>query len=238
VKVLVVDDNISFVTDIRMSLEELGVENVRGEYTEGGALTAIIDFEPDLVICDIWINGNNSGLVLSQFMASMNIPFIIMTEHSYDEVYNEIVKFQPIAFLSKPLDLLALKFSFDTLFKEKIMRPLGEDLLYDPHGNYIFIKKKSKYIKVPFVDILYFEGEGNYVTFYCQNDKYVVRSSLRKCLEKLSEDFFLRISRNCVINFHKIRSYDGDDDTVTVDNVQLPIGRSFKSELKNRLPIM
>ena len=97
-KVLIIDDDNSFVAELRLKLKDWGVVLTKSESTEGGGIKAIIEFEPDLVICGVYFNGHNSGLVLSEFLANRRVPFIIVTHLQDDGLYNELIKFEPIAY--------------------------------------------------------------------------------------------------------------------------------------------
>ncbi len=237
-KVLIIDDDFSFVTELKMNLDRIGVRKTQTAATESAAIKTIVEFEPDFVICDINLGGENSGLVLSQFLASRKIPFIIVTQFKDEDLYDNIVNFQPLAYFIKPLDYIALKYTINNLSKDHIIAPSSGDLHSDTFGDYVFIRKKSKYEKVNYADIDYIEAEGNYITFHCQGNKFIVRSSLKKCLDRLSSDDFVQVHRNYIVNINRIKSYDFDKNQILVEDEILPVGRSFKSAFRKVLPLL
>ncbi len=91
------------------------------------------------------------------------------------------------------------------------------------------IKAEKRTFRVDTDDILFIEGLGNYVTFVMKNEKIVSYISLKEALNGLPGDF-KRIHKSFIVNKNHIRSYNYED--VQVGEHFIPIGRSYRSELK------
>lgn len=237
-KVLIIDDDFSFATELNMELEKMGLREVDSAESAETAFTKISTQKPDFVICDINLNGENSGLELSEYFANKSIPFIIVTQYKDNDLYDHIIKFQPIAYFIKPIDYVAMKYTIKNLSKDRIIVPSKGDMLSDTYGDYVFIRKKSKYVRVNYTEVEYIQADGNYITFYCGSEKYIVRSSLRKCRGRISNKTFIQVHRNYMVNKEHIESYDSEFNVVMIGSHPIPVGRSFKSALKKELPLL
>lgn len=96
----------------------------------------------------------------------------------------------------------------------------------------IFVKSDKKIIKLNLEEIFYAEAYGNYVKIY--TDKMILTAqTLSDFLGKLPKDF-IRIHKSYIINFNHLKMIDGNQ--VILENVaKLPVGKSYKKELLNRL---
>ena len=96
----------------------------------------------------------------------------------------------------------------------------------------VFVKSDKKIIKLDLDKIYYAEAYGNYVKIYA--DKMILTpQTLSDFLEKLSKDF-IRIHKSFVINFNHLKMIDGNQ-IILQNDVKLPVGKSFKKELLERI---
>ncbi len=96
----------------------------------------------------------------------------------------------------------------------------------------IFIKSDKKIIKLNFDEIYYAEAYGNYVKIF--TDKMILTPfTLSRFLEKLPKHF-VRIHKSYVINFNHLKMIDGNR-VILQTKSKLPLGKSYKKELLDRL---
>lgn len=101
--------------------------------------------------------------------------------------------------------------------------------------NVIFIKSKSRLIKVPFDQILYLEVEDKYLTLFTStNQKHVIRMSLTNFHQK-TRGIFVHTHRKFSVNLSKISSIDLKEYTISVGSFEVPIGRTYKDSLIRKL---
>ena len=102
----------------------------------------------------------------------------------------------------------------------------------------LLIKDRGNYHNVSVEEIIWIQSEGNYITLHSDSRKYVVKQSLRKILELLEDDRFVKIQKSYVVRTDLIDYIDSQNDAVHIGTLELPIGRSFKEELFSRFKIL
>ena len=112
-KILIVEDNLSFALELEMLLDEMGYTDTMRADHSGTALDYIYSQEPDLILMDIDINGNLSGLELGEKIAHLDIPVLYITalqEAPYQEASRQS---SAIGYLVKPVQPLTLRSAID-----------------------------------------------------------------------------------------------------------------------------
>ncbi len=99
-------------------------------------------------------------------------------------------------------------------------------------GN-IFIKVDSELINLPTTDILWIEALGDYVNFITAVKKYVVLSTMKNIEAKLPGAEFVRVHRSYLVRIDKIKKIS--EDILLVENKLIPVSKSYKKELLDRL---
>ena len=83
VNILVVEDESIVAKDIQQSLKKSGYNVVDTVSTGEAALKAIEEHRPDLIMLDIMLKGNMSGVDISEYVKSnFNIPVIFLTAYA------------------------------------------------------------------------------------------------------------------------------------------------------------
>ncbi|MEM1003514.1 MAG: LytTR family DNA-binding domain-containing protein, partial [Bacteroidota bacterium] len=93
-------------------------------------------------------------------------------------------------------------------------------------------KSDKKIIKVVLDEIRYIEAYGNYIKIHT-GQMILTPITLTEFLRKLPEEF-LRIHKSYVINFSYLRLIEGNQ-VILADNVKLPIGKSYKKNIIDRV---
>ncbi len=100
----------------------------------------------------------------------------------------------------------------------------------------LYINIDRRLIKLKFNDILLIEAKGDYIEIQTLGKRYRVHSTLKKIKEKLPESRFLQIHRSYIINFTQI--IDIQDNSVLIEKSVIPISRSNRPELMQRLNLL
>ncbi|MEX0314809.1 MAG: LytR/AlgR family response regulator transcription factor [Allomuricauda sp.] len=100
----------------------------------------------------------------------------------------------------------------------------------------LYINIDRRLIKLKFHDILLIEAQGDYIEIKTRNERYRVHSTLKKIKEKLPRSRFLQIHRSFIINFTQI--IDIQDNSVLIEKSVIPISRSNRPELMQRLNLL
>ena len=108
-------------------------------------------------------------------------------------------------------------------------------------SNMLVIRHDHKLYQIPISDILYIAAKANKAIIFTQEREYEASDSLKKILEKLPSNQYLRVHKSYVLNLEKLShieynvagsyfAYLYDDQDLTV-----PVGRAFAPKLKQYL---
>lgn len=158
VEILVVEDDAIEAMDIKSTLESFGysVPHVASRGNE--AVSKALELMPDLVLLDIILKGDLSGIEAASKIKDLHIPVIYLTAHSEEATVKKAKLTEPYGYLTKPFDVLELKFAIElALFKSKQEKKLKES------------EEKFRAIAESAIDsIITINSEGN-ITFFNQS---------------------------------------------------------------------
>ncbi|MEM8762262.1 MAG: LytTR family DNA-binding domain-containing protein [Bacteroidota bacterium] len=100
----------------------------------------------------------------------------------------------------------------------------------------LYINIDRRLIKLKFSDILLIEAKGDYIEILTLQKRFRVHSTLKKIKDKLPTSRFLQIHRSYIINFTQI--VDIQDNSVLIEKSVIPISRSNRPELMQRLNLL
>lgn len=98
--------------------------------------------------------------------------------------------------------------------------------------SFLEIMSNRKMTKIPMDEIVYIESLSDYIKVVTINDEIVSKEKISRLSERLPE-MFLRIHRSFIVNTDRIKSVAFDK--VVVNNTELNIGRSYRTEVKEVL---
>jgi len=194
------------------------------------ALAYLQENEVDLIFLDIEMPGLN-GL---EFIKNLNYqPFIILTT-AYPQYALEAFELQVSDYLVKPIK--GDRF-LKAVYKVKEIFDLKSNEMYqvsDLEDEHIFIRHERKFVKLFYKDMLYINGLKDYVMIHTTDSKYVTAMNLKTILSKLPDTIFIRTSKSYAINMNRVESVD-IDFIYLGDNIEIPLGNSYKEEFKKRV---
>jgi DNA-binding LytR/AlgR family response regulator len=228
ISILIVEDDSFISEDLAGQIQDAGYELCGQAYDKKEALDLLKTKNPDLVLLDINLNGENDGLEIAKEINShYKIPFIYITSHSDPATLRKVNETKPYGYLLKPFDENALNANIQlALHKHKQEK---REHLQEKIADSIFVKVKSALVKIEFDEILYAEAYDNYCYIKTVSEKHLLSQTLKSVEEKLDGKGFLRVHRGFLINVSKIQSVT--ESNVFVDNTPIPIGRTFREEL-------
>lgn len=110
-KILIVEDEFIVANDLRLILSPAGYRVVGIAASAGEADEYLQSNRPDIVILDIRLEGNISGIEFARKLRAENIAFIYLSANSNQKVLEEARTTEPYGFLVKPFrerDLLVM----------------------------------------------------------------------------------------------------------------------------------
>lgn len=101
-KILIVEDEMIVATDLRMMLERnnFTVTGIARSYEK--AIESIAKSRPEMVLLDIFLTGNLTGIDLAKKLKEEGIAFIYVSANANEEVLNAAKKTEPCGFIVKP----------------------------------------------------------------------------------------------------------------------------------------
>lgn len=100
-------------------------------------------------------------------------------------------------------------------------------------NDFITVKADYKLYKINYDDLLFIEGQHEYVTFHTSERRITALFALKDLEEILPKDRFIRVHKSFIVSFKHIQDLDKSD--VTVAGNKIPVGASFRDELLSRL---
>lgn len=100
-------------------------------------------------------------------------------------------------------------------------------------NDFITVKADYKLYKINYDDLLFIEGQHEYVTFHTTERRITALFALKDLEELLPKDRFVRVHKSYIVSFKHIQDLDKSD--VTVSGNKIPVGASYRDELLARL---
>lgn len=245
IRIMIVEDDQVVRTNLQLLLEEENYELSGFVDNAQDALELFKKDRPDLIICDININGDVDGIELvKQINEIDHVPVLFLTSIDEKEVFEKAKSANPYAFITKPIERGLLQRSIELAF-QNMSTPVSENGTSNSDWNRdvmlkdcFFTKIGNKLKKINLEDIDYIEVEGKYCSVVVNTRRVNVKISLKDFIQKLPENQFLRISRNFVVNVDKIEDIDTFNYQVKLGDREIPISRTYKDNLIKRLNLI
>jgi len=184
----------------------------------------------DLIFLDINMP-EISGL---SFAKSINSNIKVIFTTAYREYALDGFNLQAVDYLLKPISFERLlqavnKFIGENHFEE--VRSIVE--IHPERNDFIFVRADRKMIKINFSKISYIESYSDYLKIHLDNKMVVTRETITSIEAKLPKNDFIRIHRSYIVSIAKIDSFT--NEFIEVNKKALPISRSYKKDVLNRL---
>lgn len=209
--------NILLIEDIITESQELvkvletnhyNVVGVATNYRE--ALTLFYQNKVDLVIIDVFLNGQPDGIAFAETITitpEILKPFVFLTSSKDRQIFERAKLTKPFSFLLKPFNELEVMYAIEMAIEKfydqiNVFQIENSDTVITK--DYLFIKKKNTLKKVTIEDIIYIEVDERYCNIITVSEKFLVTISLSKIIEILDDKVFIKTHRNYIVNKNKI----------------------------------
>ncbi len=163
-----------------------------------------------------------SGMELASLLPAQTK--IVFTT-AYAEYAAESYTYQTIDYLLKPITLkrfLASVQKIESWFSKN--KPDRE--IHSVAGDDFFFVKSGKTLKKTVLkDILYFEGEKDYVRLVSLNEQFLIYRRLKDIEEQLSLPF-IRVHNSYIINYRQLSKIE--DNHIYISDKRIPVSEKFR----------
>jgi len=233
--ILIVEDNLTFAIRLERYLEKWGHHVLGIVSNSEEAIKTIKRTLPDIVLMDIYIQGDLNGVEVVNALEHIDTTFIYMTAEKDEMTLQAAMGSKGSNYLVKPFDMMTLKGAIGFLNKRTNLSKNKKEIKESEEYPTFFIKKGGTRESINTKDLNWIQSEHNYCDLYVSNKKYTLRSSLSKLLEKLPEDKFLRIHKRYAVRVEAVEKILLSERIVLIGDQKIPIGRRFKDELIQRI---
>ncbi|MBT1699050.1 response regulator [Fulvivirgaceae bacterium PWU4] len=246
VKILVVEDEPLVAKDLAQRLTGMGYEVASIAVTAKEALSTLSVLRIDLCLMDIRLEGPVDGIDLAMMIKdSYTIPVIFLTSHSGRHTFERAKEARPAAYLTKPcsdpdlqiaIDLAISNFaSGKTATTAPALPEVKENDIFSLKES-IFLRKKDRFERVDFKDILWAEAESNYSTIVTTHGSFVLALTLQTMEQYLNAPYFVRIHRSYLINIYHVESIEGN--MLYIRNASFQVSKSKRTEVFSRFKMV
>lgn len=213
-KILIVEDEILVATDIEESLEALGY-TVQGVVDTGlKAIEAVEKHLPDLVLMDINLKGDMTGIEAAKTITQKHdVPIIYLTANADLDTVNKAKVALPYGYIIKPftdkdlqtnIEIAIFKFGNDLKLKMESEQFNTFFDLKDHAKNQIIVRAGQGLEKINIDDVYFIENDGSQTVIHLYDDEVTTNKSFAELIALFPKKQFTQVSRFFVINKQKV----------------------------------
>jgi len=240
IRLLIAEDDEVAAKNLCFTLEDMGYV-VAGHAICGEELLRMAKVaRVDLAILDIDLPGQLDGIETTAALQKLDIPYIFLTAQSDAETLHRAKLTQPAAYLVKPFDEATLRSTIELAVYQHAVKS-GQPVPAQTRTRYaaqdsIFVKARTRLEKVRIGDVLWVEASDIYAQLHTRTGKFIVNYPLKVIEEKFPKELFFRVHRSFLINLQSIDALE--DNELIINGQRIPIGKTYRSKLMEKLEIM
>lgn len=241
--ILIVEDENIVRKDIEQTVRTLGYTVVGSANTGNEAVELASELRPDLVLMDIMLKGEMSGIEAAMLIRDrVGKPVIFLTAYADDDTVSRARIAEPYGYILKPfkavdmhttIEMALYKHAHDVdLIKERDqLYQLATKGTADP----IFLKNSGKLIRLKLEEIYYIAALKDYMGIHVHDKRYIIHGTLKNIESRLPAHDFMRVHRSFIVRLDRIAAVDPPQIILENDKGSIPIGESYQSKLLERL---
>ncbi len=247
INILVTEDESIVRKDIERCLGNLGYNVVASADNGEDAISMAMKHKPDLALMDIMIKGDMNGIAAAEeIKRNIDIPVVFLTAYADENTLNDAKLAEPHGYILKPfkdVDIqTAVEMALHKHGKEQEMRQETDFLRslaeHKDDTDIIFVKNRSRLIRVKNSDLLFVEALKDYVVVHTTNESYTIHSTMKDVETKLGGPDFMRVHRSYIVNIEAIESIKYSMITIAGMEKEIPVGGSYKDALAQRINLL
>ncbi len=180
----------------------------------------------DILLLDIQMP-DISGMEMLRLLNDK--PAVILTT-AFSEYAVDAFSLGVVDYLLKPFDYARF---LQAINKAVSFNLSASENISETANDYMMVKADYKLYKINFDDLLFIEGQHEYVTFHTKAKRITALYSLKNLEDILPKDKFVRVHKSFIVSIKNIE--DIDKVNVTVSGNKIPVGASYRDALIERL---
>ncbi|OUS01305.1 hypothetical protein A9Q86_05830 [Flavobacteriales bacterium 33_180_T64] len=243
IKTILVDDEAYIRNNVRAKLVQYfsnDIEIVGEAGNVSSAVKIIKEKKPNLLFLDIHLSDGTGFDILNE-LEEKNFDVIFIT--GFDNHAIKAIKVGALDYILKPIDDYEFKDAVKKALEKTTVENDLEKLVEISSEYFQGVKRKRIILKtlenvyvVYEDDILYCKSEGNYTTFYTkQSEKILVSKPIKKIMELLSEDIFIRCHQSYLVNKKHVVRYNKQGMLIIINEVKVPVSSRRKDFVMGKI---
>jgi len=226
---IIIDDEPYAVELMDMFVRNSTNWNIIGKFYDAVSALEIIKIQkPQLVFLDINMP-QLSGIELAELIPS-NVQVVFTTAYSDHALAS--YDYQTIDYLLKPISLKRFLVTVQKIESHFSLQNNSSPSRYPNDDQHFYIKSGKTLHKILHDDILYFEGQKEYVRLVTNNEQLLIYRRLKDLAEQFSMPF-IRIHNSYIINTRHLTKVL--DNHVYLIGRQIPISEKFREGFMNAI---
>ena len=225
-KIAICDDESKILEEIAAFIEKEFSGSKIHAFSDGesflSSVKSVPEKEPDVLLVDIDMPGR-SGMEVAAALTEEKSRTLIVFVTAHDELVYDSFKYHPFAFVRK-------KYLGNEL--RNVLKDCQKEI--DGRNKRFVFQNASQMVNLAQSEILYFEGQANYLAIHTTGDEYKMRSTMTAVEKELENCGFLRIHKGFLVNLGHVKILKTEN--LELDNGELiPIGKSYSEAAKKSI---
>ena len=216
---IALDDEPIALEIIKTHCSQLPFINLVNTFTQPSKAEKYLQkFPVDLIFLDI----NMPDINGVQFYKNLEQEIMLVFTTAYSEYAVDGFQVNAVDYLLKPIEFNRFKIAC-----EKV-RDYAEYLKskHSKQQNNLLVRSEYTLIKIPYSEILFFEKKDDYIKIHRKNKEAILTlMSMKKMLEKLPKQEFIRVHRSFTVNQKAVTALRGKQ--LFIGKTIIPIGKTY-----------
>ncbi len=226
-KILIVEDEPLVALMLEEYIEELG-------HIVVGKCDRVVDVypmleesAPDLLMVDIELKGEESGIDLGNQLNKLKVPFVYLSNLQDLNTFNKAASTNPLSNIPKPVDRIRLR---NTLFE--LEEKLSQNKVESDPATFFFVEENKSKVRVNTCDIVCLKASRNYCEIHTIDKMYLLSKPMGSLMNVLDKVQFKQVHRSFIVNTDYILSLSGNTIYLKGYSDPIQIGEKYKEKIK------
>lgn len=228
---MVLDDEPLALKQLESYVKNTDFLELTGSFSNGKkALEFLSETQVDLMFVDIQMPDIN-GL---EFANSLPYPSKIVFTTAFRKYALEGFQLDAADYLLKPIAYEEFLKSVEKI-RDRYFLKQANPIIIEKTEQFLYIKSEYRILRIDFDHIEYIESKGDYIRIFLENKKPIMAlMSMKKVVEYLPEEKFMRIHRSFIVNLSKITVIERNR-IIFHEETYLPVSSQYKEVFQDYL---